>query len=427
MRWVWPVLVLGLCHASAVVTFQILSVLVEPIKAALAVSDTQYSLMQGLAVSIFACALGIPAASIADRGNRRLVVLTGVLVWSAASVICAFAQTAGQLFLGRTLVGLGEAFLYPSALSLIADVAPARRLASAIGAFGCGGPIGAAFALIGGGWLAGHGGDISVSWLQSGTWRIAFMACGATGLLAAVLLLSVREPARRALDALGPRRVEGSLAATLMHLRRYWQLFAGVCGGMLALSYCVFATASWSPTMLVRVHVMSYETAGRITGLAALVGGVVGAWLAGILTDRVEAIGYRDAALRIATGIAGLFLVTMTAAALIHLPDAAALILCGTYALLGMPTVVAATALQQITRPEIRAQVMAIQVLLVNLLAVPLGPFTVAFLTESVLARSSAVGEALACTVGAGSVAAIIALALSRRQFCSARAEMHEL
>src|ERR1700729_147059 len=68
-RWIWPVLILAFCHAEAIASFQILNILVEPIKAALAVSDTQYSLMQGFAVAVFASLLGIPAAIIADRGN----------------------------------------------------------------------------------------------------------------------------------------------------------------------------------------------------------------------------------------------------------------------------------------------------------------------------------------------------------------------
>src|SRR5256885_4320345 len=95
-RWVWAVAVLAVCHAAAVATFQILNILVEPIKASLHVSDTQYSLMQGLAVAIFASLLGIPAARVADRGNRRLVVLVGVVTWSAASVAGAAAQSSSR-------------------------------------------------------------------------------------------------------------------------------------------------------------------------------------------------------------------------------------------------------------------------------------------------------------------------------------------
>ncbi|MGY2499095.1 MFS transporter, partial [Klebsiella pneumoniae] len=94
-------------------TFQILNILVEPIKASFAVNDTQYSLMQGFAVAIFASLLGIPAARIADRGSRRRIISIGVITWSAATVLCAASQSVWQLFIARMLVGVGEAFFYP--------------------------------------------------------------------------------------------------------------------------------------------------------------------------------------------------------------------------------------------------------------------------------------------------------------------------
>src|SRR5205814_4367261 len=129
---------------------------------------------------------------------------------------------------------------------------------------------------------------------------------------------SVPEPGRRrvAPSAAATPGIARNLAATLLHLRRHWQLFAGVSGGMLALSYCVFATSSWSPTMLVRVHGMSYATAGSVTGVAALIGGALGAGVVGVTTDRVEGDGHRDAALRVSMAVAALILLTTLGAVL---------------------------------------------------------------------------------------------------------------
>jgi MFS family permease len=400
-------------------SFQILNILVEPIKAALAVSDTQYSLMQGLAVAVFAALLGIPAAIIADRGNRRRVVMVGVMIWSAATVACGIAQSFGQLFAARMLVGVGEVFLFPAALSIIADVAPSRRLSSAIGIFGCGGPIGTAFALIGGGWLMRHQSLVAGAFPApfAEAWRVAFLMCGAQGAVAIGLLLTVPEPRHR--SAAG--HLQHTVGATAVYLQNHWRAYIGVSGGMLALSFCVFATASWSPTVLVRVHGMSYSSAGQLTGYAALLGGVVGAWAAGILTDRIEARGRRDAALRVAAAVSALILLTIIGAVLSASAFWAALLLCATYSLLGMPTVLAGTALQQITPPAMRAQVMAIQVLLVNLVALSLGPLAVALLTDHVFGRPQAVGYALAWADGVGALAAIMALVASRRRFSQQR------
>ncbi|HUN70819.1 MAG TPA: MFS transporter [Steroidobacteraceae bacterium] len=417
-RWMWVVLVLAVCHAAAVASFQILSVLVSPIKAALQVSDVQYSLMQGLAVAIFASLLGVPAAIIADRGNRRLVVLVGVVVWVAASLACAFARNFAELFTARMMVGLGEVFLYPSALSMIADVAPPGRLSSAIGAFGCGGPVGAAFALIGGGWLLRNGARLGFIFGNLPPWRAVFLICGAFGALAAALLLTVSEPAHRA--AADPRRP--GIAATLSYMLRHGRLYAGVSGGMLALSFCVYATASWAPTMLVRDHAMTYSRAGAITGAAALVGGMLGAWACGLLSDWIESRGRDDAALQVASGIALAFLVAVPAAVLARSQGWTAAWIWAGYALLGMPTVVGGTALQQISPASMRAQVMAIQVLLVNLVALSLGPLAVAALSDQAFGDPGAVGYALAITVGVGALAAVVGFIASRREFVGHRA-----
>jgi MFS family permease len=417
--WVWAVLVLAFCHAEAIASFQILNILVEPIKAALGVTDIQYSLMQGLAVAVFASLLGIPAAIAADRGSRRRVVMVGIVIWSGATVACGLAESFWQLFAGRMLVGVGEVFLFPAALSMIADVAPPNRLSSAIGIFGCGGPIGTALALVGGGWLMRHQDLIAgkLPWSTDAVWRTAFFLCGAFGALALGFLLTVPEPRR----CVSVERIQKTVNTTVMHLRLHWRAFLGVSGGMLALSFCVFATSSWAPTLLVRVHGLSYSDTGTIVGFAALAGGMLGAWAVGFLTDKIEANGRRDAALQVSIAVSGLILVTVVLAVVTRSPGLAAVFLCATYSLLGMPTVLAGTALQQISPPEIRAQVMAVQVLLVNVLALSLGPLTVAVLTDDVFGRPAAVGYALAWTDSAGALLAIAAFLASRRRFAQQR------
>lgn len=417
--WVWAVVVLAICHAAAVATFQILNILVEPIKADLVLTDTQYSLIQGLAVAVFASALGIPAARIADHGHRRLIVLIGVITWSVATVACAFARNFPELFAARMLVGLGEAFLYPAALSMIADVAPRQRLSTAIGMFGCGGPIGTALALIGGGWVVRNPDRIGsdLFWGISATWRAGFVMCSVFGALAACLLLTVPEPRRS--SVLEP--LKQNLAGALSHLRLHWKVFAGVSGTMLALSYCVFAISSWSLTMLVRTHGLSYAAVGPIAGFAAVAGGMAGAWVAGAATDKLEAVGHRDAALRVAIVVAALMVITTAVPVLGVRGDWAILSICGAYCLLGMPTVLGGTALQQISPPPVRAQVMAIQVLLVNLLALSLGPLTVALLTDRLFKRPDSIGYALVWTVGIGAFAAIWAVLACRRRFSTSR------
>jgi len=413
--------VLAFYHAVAIGAFQILNVLVEPIKASIQVSDTQYSLIQGLAVAVFASMFGVPAAIVADRGRRRSVVITGVLIWSAATLACAFSRSFEQFFAARMAVGLGEALLFPAALSIIADVAPPNRFASAVGLFGCGGPVGTAAALIGGGWMVGHQTEVAHAWptLYGEVWRTTFLICAAAGAVAVGLLLTIAEPRRHRMASAGPAT---GLGATLAFLGQRRGLFAGVSGGMLALSFCAFATSAWAPTVLVRDHGLNYAQAGRITGLAAMLGGVGGAWLVGLATDWAGAGGRRDGPILVAIGVAALIGLTITAAVLWPSANGAAAFLFLNYALLGMPTVLGGVALQQISPPPMRAQVMAIQVLLVNLLALSAGPWAVATLTDKLFASAKAVGWSLAWADALAAAAAIVALMLSRRAFAAMRA-----
>lgn len=409
-------MVLALCHAQAIASFQILNILIDPIKATLAISDTEYSLLQGLAVAIFAAMLGIPAARRADSRSRRNVILVGACGWSLATLACAFVTGFGQLFTARIFMGIGEVFLFPAALSLIADLAPRGRLSSAVAAFGSGGPVGAAAALFGGSWIPSHR-AVLVGWLPALSgfegWRIAFLLCGLSGLVTAVLLLTVVEPARRR----EPTEADGTFGSIRIWVVAHWRGYASVSGGMLCLALCAFATAAWGPTVLTRVHHLSLEEAGRMTAGAALIGGVLLAYPSGLLVDKLHRAGRSDGvlivAMALAAGLAGLaVLAVMTT---VNGVGVAAWV--GLYALLGIPTVLAGTALPMMSPSPMRAQIMAIHLLLMNMLALSLGPFVVAVVTDKVFGRTTAVGDSLAFIDSAAAGLAAYLFLLGRRRF----------
>jgi len=415
--WLWTVAVLAACHAAALAAFQLLNVMVEPVKRALAVSDTQYSLIQGLAVAIFASVLGLPAARLADRGGRRAIVLAGVLIWSAGTLGCGLASSYAMLFAARMLVGFGEVLLFPAALSIIAQVTPPARLARAVGLFACGGPIGTAIALAGGGWLASRPAGWS-PWAQGPVvepWRLAFGLCALFGLAVALFVPTIAKG-----TAAGGAR-QPSLMETLRALAPQAPAYAGVSGGMIALTVAVYATASWAPTLLVRTRGATYAEAGRLTGLSAMLGGVAVAWLCGQCIDRLIQARRGEAALMVGQG-AALGIVTGVVAAVVSPDQGVALAgMAVAYALLGAPTVVAATALQQMTPAPFQAQVMALHLVLLNLLALSTGPTFVALLTEHVFRTPEGVAPALAVVDGAAVAVALLALGLVTRRFLAAR------
>ena len=143
--------VLMLAYMNSFIDRQILSLLVEPIRADLGISDTQVSLLAGLAFSIFYTLMGVPLARLADQSNRRNIILVGIGSWSIMTALCGAAQNFWQLFLARIGVGVGEAALSPAAFSMIADYFPKQRLARAISVYSMGVYFGAGLALMIGG------------------------------------------------------------------------------------------------------------------------------------------------------------------------------------------------------------------------------------------------------------------------------------
>src|SRR3546814_7421547 len=105
----------------------ILTLVVEPVRADLAISDLQISLLQGLSFGLFYAVMGIPLGLMADRFSRKRLLMFGIVVWSLATMYGAEAALFGELFAARLLVGLGEAALAPCAVSTIADMFPPER------------------------------------------------------------------------------------------------------------------------------------------------------------------------------------------------------------------------------------------------------------------------------------------------------------
>jgi MFS family permease len=137
LAYAWFVVaVLALANCVSFIDRLILSLLVQPIKADLGISDTQFSLLAGAAFAIFYAGMGMVIARWADRYSRKWIITSGITIWCLMTALAGTARSYGQLFLYRIGVGVGEATLSPSAYSMIAGYFPPQRLALAVGAFG---------------------------------------------------------------------------------------------------------------------------------------------------------------------------------------------------------------------------------------------------------------------------------------------------
>jgi len=268
--------ILSVVYAVNLLDRQILSMLLEPIKAELGISDTALGFLTGTSFALFYATAGIPIARWADRGTRVHVIAIGLTLWSAATAACGLARSFLQLAVARVLVGVGEAAGSPPAHSLIADYFPPERRARSIALYTMGASVGIGLGYALGGWLEAAMG-----------WRGAFFAVGLPGLLlSAVVLLGIREPARGASEGRSADESQPPFAESLRLLfgiRSYRQI---------AIATSLYNLASygfmmWIPTFLTRVHDMPRSEFGGWLGLIAAICGLAGAWTGGWLADHL--------------------------------------------------------------------------------------------------------------------------------------------
>lgn len=238
---------------------QILSVLAEPIRQDLGLSDTQLGLLTGLSFAFFYAIMGVPAAMLADRYHRVRLVGAACFIWSLFTGACAFAGSFLHLAIARFGVGVGEAGGTAPSLSILADYYPPRMRPAVIGLFTANGPLGVFVGATFGGWAAGQFG-----------WRSAFLLVAAAGLLAALcLVIFVREPKRGALDPASAAHTKPApLGATarvfLSRPTLRWLVVASALGAFVSTGML-----AWIPAFLMRVQGMPLAELARWFGLAA--------------------------------------------------------------------------------------------------------------------------------------------------------------
>jgi MFS family permease len=263
----------------------IINLIVDPIRAELALTDVQISLLQGAGFAVIFALAGLPCGRLADRLSRRNLIAAGVLVWSAGTIACGLAGGFGSFFAARVAVGLGEAALVPAASSLIIDLFAPRRRGIALGVFSLGATFGTGAALFVGGLL--------LRWIEAGVfdgaplvgalspWRKLMVLVGLPGFLLPLLLLLVAEPARRHSSGLLPLRdVARRLLADNGTVLRVALVKA-------VLSIGDWGLVAWLPTLLQRSYGLTPLQAGGILALAITAGGATSSVVGGALSDQV--------------------------------------------------------------------------------------------------------------------------------------------
>lgn len=431
LAYAWyTVFVLTICYTLAFIDRQILGLMIGPIKAEFAISDTQVGLLGGFAFSLFYSIVSLPLGRLVDRVGRWRIIGLGVLFWSVMTMTCAVARGYPGLFLARMGVGVGEATLAPAAVSAISDSFPNDKLGSAMSVYGVGIYLGSGLALLLGGAVVASLAHTPLVTLplfgDVASWRVIFLIVGLPGVIVGLWVLTLREPPRhKAIMTQGGDVAVLTIRQTIAEIGTRRGAVAGIAIGLMFQAIALYAYMLWSPEMLRRSFGWSAQGTGLIMGAIVLFGGTAGMLTGGRLSDRGLRSGRRDAALWVATvsSVAGFIVFATLLFTLGSAKVTAGVLFVGVF-LLAMPAGSCYAAAQMVLPNQVRGQAMALILLIANFGGLTLGPLLPGLLNDYLFVSDAALGRSLAITLALTTLSATVVFNATRRPY---RHHHHEL
>jgi MFS family permease len=393
LAYAWGVaLCLSFGYALSFLDRELLSLVINPVKESFELTDFQVSLLLGPAFAIFYTVMGIPLGWAADRFNRTRLIAAGVALWSTMTAFCGLSANFLQLFIARIGVGVGEAVLTPSAVSLLSDYFPKNKLPFAMSVYSIGMFIGAG--------MAGIGGGIVLAMLKGVTlnvpffgileyWQIGFLLAAAPGLILAVTIFSLREPKRKemAVDESGAeQKASFAMALSYMWERKKLFLTLFIGGAMVAI---IQYQSLWYPELFMRKWDWSTAQAGPATGIPTIIGGITGLLAGGYYMSYQAKKGAHDVALKLAffsavgIGIPAVIMPLMS--------DVAISIVGVTMVkfFVAMPLIAGTTAIRMSVPNQMRGQFTAMYFVFIGLIGANLGPVLPGFINTFIFGEAN--------------------------------------
>jgi Major Facilitator Superfamily len=246
----WSLVLLTVINAVNFLDRGILNILLEPIKADLALTDVMLGLITGFGFTLVYSIAGVPIARLADRISRTRVLALGIILWSVMTSASALARSGTQLVMARVGVGIGEAAGFAPSQTLLSELFPVGRRAAALAIWSVGSPLGTFVGLAAGGYLSVHFG-----------WRTALFSAGVPGLLLSILaFFTLKDNRHQAADTAGSPMFPPIDSGLRSLLRRPSILFTLAGSAFFAVTFS--ALASWGPTFFHRVHHLDLQAIG---------------------------------------------------------------------------------------------------------------------------------------------------------------------
>jgi MFS family permease len=404
---------LAMVHLVSSVDRHLLALVLSAVKADLLLSDAQLGFLHGTAYVILYALAIVPAGALADRFDRRKIIMFALVTWTIGTVACAVSQSFIELVFFRMLVGMGQAALVPSAMAMIAEAFGPARMGRPVALFTAAATVGRGLALLGGGLLLAWivAGDVLPLLSQIAPWRAVLLASIALN-LAALAVFAVTGTSRT------PGNARKNTVPVAGLFRDRWPIYLAYLGGAVSSIMLVQIVAAWTPTILVRSFALTSSQSGILFGPVVLVFGPLGNLCAGWLLDHLE----RRA---VAGGAGAINAVALIAAVL----SASLFCLAGTLPLavsgmaamtffLGMATPTGLVGIQKLSPSDARGRVTGAFLLCVTLMSLGIGPLAVGWLSDSVTGAEDglrlAVLAAFICIGCVGTISACLALRLDQ-------------
>ena len=354
-------------------------VILEPLKQEFSLTDAQLGFLSGFSYAAAFALAGIPFGWMADRGNRRNLLAALLAIWSALVAFAGSANSFTALVLTRVGIGAADAGGQPCSVSIISDLYPAQRRAGAVAIFFVGVPLGMASGFIVGAIVAGQLG-----------WRTAFYVAAVPGVvLTILLLLLVKEPKRGASDGISESKDPAPPLSETIGFMRSQKSLVNLMLASVLVTASSSAMMSWIGSLLVRVHGLSLENVGLLTGLCMGGFGAIGTLVFGWVADRQGLKDMRNQPRMMAIA-AAVIAVSGTAVSLLPTVLGAAVSLAlfaSMVAGLNGPTYALT---QSLVKVRMRGTSMSTLVVLLNLIGVGVGPALAGILSDQFAAAYGA-------------------------------------
>lgn len=383
------------------------ALLIEPMKAELALSDIQIGMLQGTAFGLAFGICSIPLGRLIDRANRVRMLTMGLLVWMASLAVTGLAQNMTTLVSARIALGGVAALLIPAAASIIADLYPPERRAVATSMFGVGQALGQGFGILAGGFafdaLSRHGPLLGLS-----PWRAVYIIAAALGLVLLAALLIVKEPVRqeREAEARSPRQAASELW-------RYRPFLAPLLMAMLFSAIAIQAAQTWATPVLMRGYGLTPGEFAGWLGTVMIAGGILGAFGGGQLAELGRRRGGRAGVL-LPAALASLAIAPLALFALAPTIPLFALML-GAALLFGAAVAIIGVVAITLNIPnEIRGLAIGASVFMTAVFGVATGPAAIALVSQW-LGGEAMLGSAIALVAAPCALLAALFFALAMR------------